>query len=219
MRRSNNIPFMIGMAYVALALISLTMSLSQRLINALSLGAVLLSVSELLNVCNMQKAKKKSITDILKREDGKDKYGFAIFYMQEILKEKNSEIKRRKSVLAFFSILCSSFAFMCLIVYPYTDVLTVFDRSNRFSVFCTVISLGIVFISISIENGKELDSEIKDSQEIIDCFLQVTNEANKQVEKAINMAETAVEIKKDSATGTKKTEKNKHNRKKSSTDV
>ena len=142
----------------------------------------------------MQKVKKRSITDVLNREDCKDKYGIAIIYIHEILKEKNSVTNRRKSIFSFLGILCNSFAFMCLLVYPHTDLLAIYDSSNRFSVFCTVISLGIIFISIAIDNGRELDSETRDNQELIDCFMQVTNEADKQVEKAVKLAETAIEI-------------------------
>ena len=207
MRRSYNIPFMMGMAYITLSLLSLVISMSQRLINALSLGAVLLSISELLNVCNMQKVKKRSITNVLKREDCKDKYAIAFIYIQEILNEKNSVLNRRKSIFSFLGILCNSFAFMCLLVLPHTDILALFDSSNKFGVFCTVISLGIIFISISIDNGREQDSEMRDMQELIDCFIHITDEADEQVEKAVKLAETAIEMNKENMPHAKNAEK------------
>ena len=195
MRRSNNIPFFIGMAYIALALVSLSISLSQRLINAISLGAVLLSVSELLNALNIQKVEKRSIIDVLNREECSDKYGVALLYIKEILKEKNSVLKRGTSVLSFLCIICNAFAFMCMLVYPHIRSLSLFDSSDRFGVFCTVISIGIIFISIAINNRKEWEGEMKDILELIDCFTHVTTEADKQVEKAVELAKTAIEAK------------------------
>ena len=102
---------------------------------------------------------------------------------------------------------------MCLLVYPHSKTMSSFEQSDRFSVFCTVISIGIVFISIAINNRKELDDEKRDTIELVDCFNHVTDEANKQVEKAVKLAENAVSIKNENPRNSKKSGKNKGNRK------
>ncbi len=189
MKRSYNITFMIGMAYIALALSALTNGLPQRLINALSLGAVLLSISELLMAINSRRMKKRSILSVLEQSKCKDKYDIAILYIKEIMKEKHAYIKNQNSVLAYVSILLNVFAFWCMLVYPHTDFLPFLDDLSKFGAFCTVISLGIVFLSITVNNDINFRQEILDDQELFDAFLLANDEADLITEKALKQVQ------------------------------
>ncbi len=202
MRRTHYFSLMIATAYLALAVLSLFMELPNRLVNNVSLGALLFSISELLEVWNNRKIKRRSVIDIIKDENCKDKYSVALCYIQEILKEKNSYLNNMNSKVKIVSFFFKSLAFMCLIVYPHVSLLDAVDSTNHFGVLCTILSLTIVFFSFHFEDMDNYNRELVDVQELLDCYTYIIDETNeindrllKQNEDIIKQSKQLVGIK------------------------
>ncbi len=193
MRKTFDFSLMLGMAYVALAFISMTTELPTRLINALSFGAVLFAFSELLIASNNRRIKRRSIVDVLKNPDCKDSYAIMLLYVAEIYKEMENDLENRKTVLYFFSTWLRALAFMSIIVYPFIDVFSQITDSDRFGVFCTILSLGVIFISLFINDQREFTQELNDFEELQDCYLLAIRESNELVRGLFDKDANAIE--------------------------
>ncbi len=176
MNNKSDITFMMGSAYITLALISIFVDIPIKATNSVAIGAVCFSVSEFLNILINRKIKKRSFVEILKDPKLKDKGSMAFGYITEILCEKQSEFSAQKSVLFFLSIFFKMLALFCVIIYPLIPSLPSFVETSKFGVFCTVISMGIIFISFYFSNRIEDDKNFNDFIEVMNCYDVVLDE-------------------------------------------
>lgn len=192
MRKSVSLSFMIGAAYISLAAISLTTELPIRLVNSLSLGAVLFSISELLEVCNRTRIQRKSFLDLINQPECKDTYTMALLYIRELLQNQEARLKNHKTLLSVFSLLTRTFAVMSILVYPYGGF-PFLDNSSRFGIFCTIASLGIIFFSLFVDEQKVAKQDYYDLIDLIGCYNCALNGSDELLERVIGKQEKNIE--------------------------
>ncbi len=190
MDRTKSYLLFIGVAYLTMALAAITIDLPKGLISGVSLSALLFSLSEALEKINDGKKEKRSFIRILKNDSCIDKYGMALEYINEVNNEKKDELKLKRTIFFRVSVLLKTLAFMCIIVYPYTVFTYISEKvNNKFNVFCTIMSLGLMFFSFYIDDFIYSKNEYRDEDEIRDCFDIALDESNTLNERCISIAE------------------------------
>lgn len=173
----------IGFAYLSLAVASLFYELSNVLINSLSLGALLFSASHFLLVLNERKVKKVSCLKVLKEKcDGANLEMQLLFQMQE---EKLSLHKAHRSVLYFITLLLKAVAFSVILVYPACPQ-TAIVENPKIGVFCTILSLALLFFSFYYDHWKDVNKQIEDEKDTFECINKIIDSiasATKECEK------------------------------------
>lgn len=181
MRNMGFISYIMGLVYITLAIISLSLDLPIRVTNSVSFGAVLLSFSEMLVLITSRKIKRRSFLDILKEADLRDKTIMVLLYIRAILDEKKSILSSRKSILYYLSIIIKALALFFIILLPYTGLFPQLFESSKFGTFCSILSLGIIFLTFYIDNNRDNDKDFKDVNEIIDCYNIALDEKNDMI--------------------------------------
>lgn len=186
MKNNSIISFVLGLTYVALAILSLFIDFPAKVTNMVSLGAVLLSFSEVLILINNHRIKNRSFVAILKNPELENKTTMALSYITEIMDEKISILSVQNSWLFYTSLGLKVIALFCIILSPFIVNVPPFFESSKCGVFCTIISLGVIFLSFYIDSDKKNDKDIDDMYEIIDCYKISLDEKNKIVDEYLN---------------------------------
>ncbi len=171
------------MVYITLAVISIFLDLPIKVTNSVAFGAVMLSISEVLVLINCRRIKKRSFVRILENPELDNKTLIARSYINEILDEKISELKAQNTILFYISFGLKSIAIFSIILLQYFPKLPPFFESNKFGVFCTVISLGIIFMSFYFDSSRKDNEVFDDMNEIMDCYEIVFDEKNAMSDK------------------------------------
>lgn len=182
MTKSYNLSLMIGMAYVSLALFSLIMDFPIKLINSLSLAALLFSISELIETVNNKAIRKNSLLNCLE-DNGDNKVEVALSYASELVMNRIRESKKQVSPIMWVSMAFKTFAIMCIIVYPHIPCVDVIEKSSRFSAFCTILSLGIMLISFNFNDDRVIKEELLFEEELFHCYKIAFDDSKKDTEK------------------------------------
>ena len=199
MNNKGDISIMMGSAYITLAVISLIADLPIKVTNSVALGALSFSVSEVLVLLNNRKIRKRSFVDVLKGTESNNKGSMAFRYVKELLNERQSELSAQTTVLSFISIFFKTLALFCVVVFPFVPSLPLFETS-KFGVFCTVVSMGIIFLSFHFANRKESEKYFDDIGELMDCFgivLDEMTESEKNVVEKLGVLEQKNNVKKN----------------------
>lgn len=157
----------LGTAYIILAIISLTIDIPQRVINSVSVAALLFSLSQILTLISSSKIKDKSIVNIIKDEDEQH---FAMRWIEEIFRVKEERAKSNVSVWSIISTLFKCMAVVIIIVGPFYDVYSILLSNAKIGTFCTIVSLGIMFISFFAEGRRKAEQTYEEEREIIKCY-------------------------------------------------
>ncbi len=180
--QSKQITCYIGFAYITLAFVSLVADLPVRVVNCISLGALLISIAELiLAISNLRKPKESRVSakDL---ESLSDQLDLASFFLKKTLEAKARVYKSNNKVTFLVGFLYS-FSFVVVIAWANSSVYN-FLEWNKLGVFCTVASLGVILLSRFISEVG--DERIEVEREL--AFYDMFNHYLDSVTKAINQA-------------------------------
>ena len=118
MNKTMNFSLYIGAAYLALGIISLLVDVPVKMVNGVSMGALLFSIAEAICAFYCNGRRRHSIVDILENEKNKDKYEVAADYLKEIQRGRIVSSGFEKSIVYKISVFLKILAFMSIIVYP-----------------------------------------------------------------------------------------------------
>lgn len=160
--------YYLGTAYMLLAIASFFAEVPGKVINAVSVGALMFSISQMLYVWGSGNVKGISLPEILRAGESKDE--IALKFIKAIYEEKGRRAKSQNSFWFFASIVLKSFAFIVIIAGPYLYPFSNENFGNRVGQICTILSLAFMFFSFYLEERKAHKKYLATEEEIIDSF-------------------------------------------------
>lgn len=208
---SQNILFFLGAAYVGLAIASLTTDIPVRTVNCWAFGAVLFSIAELIQSFT---DRKKPLLNAKDFTDGKNLVKISGEHLINVLESRT--IGGRKSIFFYVVLLIYSFAFTCIIVWPYTKGFE-FLNGEKCGIFCTIVSLGIIMLSRYFSESfseVEMDKELLDGMGLyFDSINNSVGPAIDSLEKSVSSLEKSIDSKNKEVNGEKTLPKREHKEK------
>ena len=197
---SRTISYFIGCAYVLLALFSLFNDLPVKVVNAIAIGAVLLSISELVrSIGKLAYLKKQSFLDVLEREKTGFKVALVGTYMRELLKKKKIEQEETDNKYNDVCCMLQILAIMCIIMYPHFIVVEI-KEPRQLGTFCTILSLGLILFSTffselyTMRTDRLFNDEFVDTIcALFDSFADDVKETGKNKEQVERTKESLIE--------------------------
>ena len=194
MTKHSRFSLCLASVFFSLSLSAIYMDFSIRFVNAISLGALLFSVSEIICSINNRRVYRKSVGNVIFDDECTDRSALVLKYIDEINKERVSIDKSQKTILYFISLSIKTLSFASIIIYPQTNHFEFLNESTRFSCFCTIISFGIMFYLYYLEEERYNTDLLNDYNSLLKCYDIVINERNLVTQRAIDAAERACDV-------------------------
>ena len=176
MKKTTSFSMYIGTAYITLAIVALMTDYPENVVNGISLGALMFSVSEIIMACSSVKSHQKSFKKILENDQCRNKSEIALECVRDIYRELLDSYRIQKSKTHVCSMILKILAFMSIIVWPYTGVIQLWAKIRNFGTFCTIMSFGIMFLSVYYYDQNEEEKRVCQEMEIFDYMHIVIKE-------------------------------------------
>ncbi len=155
-----------GGAYLTLAFISLFADLPNKAVNCIALGALFISISELIISISTKSKPEKPMICVEDLATLENKLDVASMYLKKSLDESVKVTMPGHKTLLSVCIL-DSFAISIIIALPYNNGLS-FLEWNKFGTFCTIASLGIIMLSRYVTETSETWTDIDNRKNYIE---------------------------------------------------